>query len=296
VIAESEEMLRRLVGEDIETSFDLAPDLGSVLADSGQIHQVLLNLVLNARDAMGAGGRLRVETCNVDVKAGRDGHKAPPGSYVLLSVADSGVGMDEATLDRIFEPFFTTKAKGAGTGLGLPTVHGIVRQNDGWITVESRVGQGTRMNIYLPRLQEDALAREVAPMVAEAAAGSETILVVEDEEALRRLAVDALSGQGYRVLEADGGQAGLDRARAHAGPIHLLLTDVVMPGMNGRELAERLRAQRPELRVLFMSGWAEEVIAHRGVLDQGVAFLAKPFSPVDLAARIRAVLGSAARG
>ena len=293
VIGDEERMLRRLIGEDIELTADLDPRLGRVFADEHQIYQVIMNLVLNARDAMPDGGKLTIVTANVDV--GENGitgsPDAAPGRYVLLTVADTGIGMDEQTAKKVFEPFFTTKEPGKGTGLGLSTVYGIVRQSGGWIQVRSELGHGASFDVYLP--QTDAVAapeRDVATST-ETRNGDETVLVVEDQEDVRRLIRGILEAHGYHVLEAANGPAALVLAGEHtAEEIHLLLTDVVMPRMNGKDLFEKLRVLRPQSKVLFMSGYTADVVLRRGVREQDVAYLPKPFSPDSLAAKVREVL------
>jgi PAS domain S-box-containing protein len=285
-------MLQRLIGEDIALKTHLDDSLGWVFADPDQMHQVIMNLAVNARDAMPDGGRLDIETSNVEVTAeGRTlfDPNALPGRYVLVTVTDNGNGMDETTRQKIFEPFFTTKGLGRGTGLGLATVYGIIRQGGGWIDVSSELGVGTSFKVYLPQAHAGGkLEKAVAsrPTVA----GVETIVVVEDEESVRSFAVAALKQYGYHVIEAADGNEALAIAERHLGPLHLLLTDVVMPGMNGRELSERLKALHSNVKVLFISGYTADVIAHRGVLDPGVAFLHKPFSSEELAAKVRDVL------
>jgi CheY-like chemotaxis protein len=292
VVLDTREILERLIGEDIELGTRLEPDLGQVMVDPGQIGQVLMNLALNARDAMPDGGTLAIETANATLDEATPGEpdNLPPGSYVRLRVCDTGTGIDELVRSHIFEPFFTTKAQGLGSGLGLSSVYGIVTQSGGTIQVDSSPGQGTAFTIHLPRLQ-DAAAVVSAPPVEEAPrGGAETILVVEDQAELRSLICEVLGDAGHTVLAAANGLEALARAESHAGPVHLLLTDVVMPGMNGRELAERLTALRPELRVLFVSGYARDVIAKRGVLEERVDLLEKPFSRANLLRRVRRAL------
>ena len=264
-------------------------------ADPVQIEQAIVNLVLNAREAMPSGGRLTLSTADVEVDAAFAGQHDPmsPARYVTLAVRDQGVGMDEETLGHLFEPFFTTKPRGKGTGLGLATVYGIVRQSGGHITVESTVGQGARFRVYLPRVEAPLDPTSRPTPVAAPAAGTETILVAEDERLVRVLAQKVLERAGYRVVVAVGGADALALAERHAGPIHLLLTDVVMPEMNGRELARRLAALRPGVRVLYMSGYADEAVAQHGVLDPDTAFLQKPFTPEGLAKKVRGVLDGA---
>jgi CheY-like chemotaxis protein len=286
-------MLQRLIGEDVELVTKLAPGLGQVMADSGQFDRVLMNLAVNAGDAMPGGGRLIIETANADVDESYTAvhPEMTSGSYVLLAVTDTGTGMDEETRQHIFEPFFTTKGVGEGTGLGLSTVYGIVKQSQGWIWVYSEPSHGTTFKIYLPRIEGALAADRAAAPAPGTLRGSETVLVVEDHEAVRRLTVEILKSYGYRALETARGGEALLVAERHPEPIHLLLTDVVMPGMTGRELADRLKPLRPEMRVLYMSGYAADVIAHRGVLDSGVNYIQKPLGPSALAAKIREVLG-----
>jgi len=271
-------MLQRVIGEDIELQTNLATNLWPVKADAGQIQQVLMNLAVNARDAMPRGGELIVETQNASLgpEYARTHYPMEPGDYVVLAVSDTGCGMDEATRERVFEPFYTTKTQ--GTGLGLSTVYGIVKQHGGYIWVYSEPGQGSTFKIYLPRASEEAIAPpepQIEDIEAEAA---ETILLVEDNEPVRKLACTMLANLGYQPLEADSPDEALRIAEAHQGPIHLLLTDVVLPRVNGKELYERLSAERPGLRVLYMSGYSEETIAHRGILPEGIHYLQKPFS------------------
>jgi CheY-like chemotaxis protein len=291
-IRQSALMFRRLIGEDITIETRLGGSLGQVMADPDQIHQVLMNLVVNARDAMPDGGRLHIATANVElgVEASAAVHAdAAPGRYVAMTVSDTGRGIDETIRQQIFEPFFTTKEAGNGTGLGLATVHGIIRQSGGWIDVSSEVGQGTTFTVYLPRIDACPMPEE-GGIGSEAQQGSETILVAEDQRAVRTFTVAALRERGYRVLEASDGNEATAVAGRHSGELHLLLTDVVMPGMNGKELSERLKDLHPRMKVLFISGYTADVIAHRGVLDRGVAFLHKPFSPEEAARKVREVL------
>ena len=286
-------MLRRLLGEDIQLTVRASPDLGHVLVDPGQLTQVIVNLAVNARDAMSVGGRLTLEAANVDLDAAyAQGHaEVVPGPYVVLSVTDTGVGMDEPTRVRLFEPFFTTKEQGKGTGLGLATVYGIVRQSGGHIWVYTEPGHGTVFKVYLPRV-EAATGEPVTPTVhPRDTLGTETILIVEDDDGVRMLVRTVLEARGYRVLVAANADDALHQA-AHDGSIELLLTDVVMPGMSGADLAARIRDLAPTVKVLFVSGYTENTIVHHGVLDPGVAFLAKPFSPDALAERVRAELDS----
>ena len=290
-----EKMLRRILGEDIEFVKALATDLGKTLADPGQIEQVLMNLSVNARDAMPDGGRLSFTTSNLELDdAARPTYMGvAPGSYVEIAVADTGCGMDAATRERIFEPFFTTKEKGRGTGLGLSTVFGIVKQSGGEIRVESEPGRGTTFRILLPRLRGDEAAVVVKPKPAPSKSvigGTETILVVEDEDGLRNVARRVLAEAGYTVLVAACGQEALSLCKEHAGRIHLVVTDVIMPEMSGRELAEQLTRTCPCVKVLFMSGYTHDNIVHHGVLDPAVHFLGKPFTAATLRQKIREVL------
>jgi CheY-like chemotaxis protein len=266
-----------------------------VKADPGHIHQVILNLAVNARDAMPQGGQLTIEVRNVELdKAYVQTHpEAQLGPHVLLLVRDTGVGMDPATQTRIWEPFFTTKGE-QGTGLGLATVYGVVRQSGGHVTVSSEPGCGATFRVYLPRIPENTLRGKSLPGSRTLPAGNETILVVEDEGGVRSLACRILRHCGYRLLEARDGRDGLRVAGEYGGPIHLLLTDVVMPHMNGRELAERLLSLHPGLRVLYLSGYTDDAVVRHGVLDGEVRLLLKPFTPPALAQRVRQVLDEAA--
>ncbi len=292
VVVEFEKMLRRLIGENISLKAHLAADLPAIEADPGQLEQVLLNLVVNARDAMPHTGQLTIETAGVVLdEAYTSKHpEAQPGLHVMLAVSDTGYGMDAATRQRIFEPFFTTKPREHGTGLGLSTVFGIVKQHGGNIWVYSEPGQGTTFKIYLPAVETLTTTVPAEDPVAELLQGTETILVVEDEAAVRELVSSTLQAYGYRVLETDDPDRGLELAAAHKGVIHLLLTDVIMPGMNGWQLFQQLVATRQELKVLYMSGYTDNAIAHHGVLDEGVAFLQKPFTIHHLLQKVRAVL------
>lgn len=293
VVNQTDKLLRRIIGEHIDLKTTISPILWPVKVDRTQIEQVIVNLAVNARDAMPEGGQLIIETANIalDTNLDRAGYlQMTPGEYVLLTVSDTGVGMSQAIQSRIFEPFFTTKERGRGTGLGLATVYGIVKQNSGGIQVDSEVGQGTTFNIYLPRT-EDPDPRQASEIdVAELPTGSETILLVEDDDGVRGLVSRILEMQGYTVLAADNGQEALQLAAQHHGAIDLLLTDVVMPGIHGRALAEQLSQRHPNLKVLYISGYSDEEIAHHGVLNSGVAFLQKPFKFSVLAHKIRQVL------
>ncbi|MGB2603484.1 MAG: ATP-binding protein [Candidatus Sulfotelmatobacter sp.] len=296
VVTENLKMLTRMIGEDIELVMVPAAGLGAVRADAGQIEQVIMNLAVNARDAMPGGGKLTIEISNVSVDEERARVQAPlkPGNYVMLAISDTGAGMDAETQSHIFEPFFTTKGP-KGTGLGLSTVYGIVKQSGGYIWVNSETGKGTTFKIYLPRVAEAAESPAEVVAASKSVAtepGTETILVVEDEANLRYLARQFLEKQGYRVIEAADGAVALQIAVAHEGIIHLLLTDVIMPGMNGRELAQRISEIRPNTKVLYMSGYTENVIGRNGTLDAGIRLLQKPFTLRDLNARVREVLAS----
>jgi PAS domain S-box-containing protein len=290
VVGAAGKMLQRLIGEDVELVTVLAPDLGWVKADPGQIEQVIMNLAVNARDAMPDGGKLTIETSNAELNDAYARRHPPlsPGEYVLLSVSDTGIGMDEVTRTRLFEPFFTTKAQGRGTGLGLATVYGIVKQSAGFIWVYTELGHGTTFKIYLPRVHEDPVAAQ--PAASTEVRGSETIVVAEDAEGVRAVVQNVLRRNGYTVLPAPDGQTALDLVGTHPEPIHLLITDVIMPGMSGRQLADRLRDLRPGLKVLFVSGYTDDAIIRHGMLEPGIAFLQKPFTPESLTRKVREVL------
>jgi PAS domain S-box-containing protein len=294
VVTENLKMLTRLIGEDIDLVMIPGMELHPVKADPGQIEQVILNLAVNARDAMPQGGKLTIETSNVTLDESYARLHAPvqPGDYTMLAITDTGVGMDGETQSRIFEPFFTTKGL-KGTGLGLSTVYGIVKQSGGYIWVYSEAGKGTSFKIYLPHVTADEVAVVEKPAVAPVPvpeAPRETILVVEDEVNLRRLTRQFLDNQGYTVVEAADGAAAVQICVAHQGTIHLLLTDVIMPGMNGRELAQRVSEIRPNMKVLYMSGYTENAIGHNGTLDAGITLLQKPFTLHALKAKVREVL------
>lgn len=294
LVNEEIKMLRRLVGADIELSTKFEPDIGRIMADPGQVEQVLMNLVVNARDAMPQGGQLSIATSNVELTAEfvKQNVGVRPGSYVKLAISDTGVGMDAATQSRIFEPFFTTKEPGRGTGLGLSTVHGIVKQSGGHLEVDSEPGRGTSISVYLPILTGDESALGPPPVLLEVPRGTETVLLAEDAEPIRNLARVALQSCGYKLLEASNGQEALSLGTLIQPPLHLLITDIVMPKMSGRELAERLRTIHPEVRVLYVSGYTDDAILRHGVVAEGVAFLHKPFTPTTLARRVREVLDS----
>jgi two-component system cell cycle sensor histidine kinase/response regulator CckA len=292
VVKDMHKMLTRLIGENIDLATRQAADLGRVKADPSQVEQIIMNLVVNARDAMPQGGKVTIETANItlDDQAALKHVSVKAGEYVMLAVSDTGTGIDEETQARIFEPFFTTKEVGRGTGLGLSTVYGIVKQSGGNIWVYSEQGVGTVFKVYLPRV--DAAASIIEKLVLESAApqGTETILLVEDEDVVRGLARKILSEAGYKVLEARSGAEAIELSRGYAGPIDLLLTDVVMPVISGKEVAERLKELRPAARVLFMSGYTDEAVVRHGVLDANVEFLQKPFTWVRLAKKVRDVL------
>jgi signal transduction histidine kinase/CheY-like chemotaxis protein len=292
VVPDMDKMLRRLISEDIDLLMVLDPALGSVKADPSQIEQVILNLFVNARDAMPKGGKLTIETSNVYLSEeySRQYVSVRSGHHVMLAVSDNGCGIEEATKKRIFEPFFTTKGTGKGTGLGLSTVYGIVKQSEGSIWVYSEVGKGTTFKVYLPRCDEVVEEhKQTAPYIQLSREG-EMVLLVEDEEMVRGMARQVLEMNGYHVLEASHGKEALRICEQHKGRIDLMVTDVVMPQMGGQELAECLASSRPETRVLFVSGYTDDAIVHHGVLNEGVNFLQKPFTPDALAHKVREVL------
>ena len=292
IVKEFSKILRSLVGENIEMQLELNPDLGVAFVDQNQVMQVLMNLAVNAKDALPSGGVIKIETCNITLKETDERHKSQPaGSYIQLEFTDNGIGMDEETRLRIFEPFFTTKEAGKGTGLGLATVYGIVKQSDGFIWVKSEIGKGTNFKIQFPRIDQTPTIikpENVIPIPR----GNETILLVEDEEPVRRAAVEVLNVLGYQVFEAGNGIQAIQLAEIYKQPIHLLLTDVVMPKMNGKELSEKIKALHPETAILFMSGYTDDIIAHHGILDEKISFIGKPFSPSTLAIKVREVLGN----
>jgi CheY-like chemotaxis protein/chorismate mutase len=292
IVLNLDSLLRRLMDERIEMITRVKDDLGKVKADPAQVEQVIMNLVVNARDAMPEGGRLVVETCNADLDANYavDHVSVRPGRYVMLAVSDTGVGMDRQTVAHIFEPFFTTKESGRGTGLGLSTVYGIVKQSGGYIWVYSEPGKGSTFKVYLPRVDEVPEAAATALAAPRGKGGTETILIVEDEEAVRELIQTVLAEKGYHVIPSLDPPHAEQIAARFDGEIHLLLTDMVMPGTSGRELAERISAKRRDMRVLFMSGYTDNVITSGGMLEEGLAFLQKPFSPAALVEKVREVL------
>jgi PAS domain S-box-containing protein len=294
VVTTAEKMLQRLIGEDVELVAVLSRDPATVKIDPGQLEQVIMNLAVNARDAMPEGGKLTLETSAVqlDETYARTHWPATAGRFALLAMSDTGIGMTEQTRARIFEPFFTTKEVGKGTGLGLATVYGIVKQSGGFIWVYSEPGRGATFKIYLPRVDEAPTPIQAATTTT-SLLGTETILLTEDAPALRATAHQILERYGYTVLDAPSSTAALTLARSCAGPIHLLLTDVVMPGMSGRELAERFTAKRPGVKVLYMSGYTDDAVVRHGVLRPGIAYLQKPFTPDTLARKVREILDSA---
>jgi PAS domain S-box-containing protein len=299
IVQSMQELLQRLLGEDVELETHIGSDLGQVRADRGQIEQVLMNLAINSRDAMPQGGKLVITTDNIDlskpVSSGR--FTVMPGEYVVLTVTDTGSGMDEETQSHIFEPFFTTKEQGKGTGLGLSTVYGIVKQSGGYIWVSSESGKGTSFKIYLPRVFEQAAAAMPLPVKEREGfeqPGSNTLLLVEDEAGIRELTSELLAGWGYEVLVARNGVEGLEIGEKYQGTIHLMLTDVVMPHMNGRDLAHRLRQTRPEMKVIYMSGYTDNLVLQGGMVEEGSDFIQKPFNSETLARRVRAALQSPA--
>jgi signal transduction histidine kinase/ActR/RegA family two-component response regulator len=297
VLSDVEHLLRRLIGENIQLTMVLGPDLKRVKADPGQMEQIIMNLAVNARDAMPQGGMLTVGTANVvlDDDYANQHVDVKPGQYVMLAVSDTGIGMDDHTRSHIFEPFFTTKVKGKGTGMGLSTVYGIVKQSGGYVWVYSEPNQGSTFKIYLPRIDDPIETQDAANLAEELSAGVETVLLVEDEEAVRSLVCKVLRASGYTVLESLNPADALRIAREHPDPIHLLLTDVVMPQMSGREVANQVIVLRPSTKVLFISGYTDDAIVHHGVLDPKTAFLHKPFSPDALARKVREVLDNSSQ-
>jgi len=289
-----EKLLRRTIREDVAIHVDLSEPLPTIKGDAGQLEQVLMNLAVNAQDAMPDGGAFTIGTSPVDLDESyaAQHNGVMPGPYVMLAISDSGCGMDAQTREHIFEPFFTTKERSKGTGLGLATVYGIVKQHGGNIWVYSEPGRGTTFKVYLPVSDESLSPVGRTVETSSNLRGSETVLLVEDDEQVRDLARTILEKMGYTVLLAESGKEALSVLEAHDGPLHLLLTDVVMPGMNGRQLFERLSGTRPELKALYMSGYPGDVLAHRGVMDEGVHFLRKPFSIKALAIKVREVLDS----
>jgi signal transduction histidine kinase/CheY-like chemotaxis protein len=291
VIRDMEKLLRRLIGEDIEFAVKLSREINAIMADPGQIEQVIMNLAVNARDAMPQGGKLTIETQNVELNQEYSKDiDIPAGDYVLMTVSDTGIGMDAKTQARIFEPFFTTKPTGKGTGLGLSTVYGITSQSGGHVWLQSEVGRGTIFKIYFPVVDAIPDLEATQKTKPNAEKGSETILVAEDDANLSGLVQTSLRRKGYNVLVAGTGEEAETISRRHGGPIHLLLTDVVMPRTNAREVAQRICYSRPQTRVLWMSGYTDDTIVHHGMLEEGIDFLPKPFTPASLADKVREVL------
>jgi CheY-like chemotaxis protein len=291
VIGDMERLLRPLIGENIELVTQLASDTGHTRADAGQLEQVIMNLVVNAKDAMPEGGRLTLQSSDVTVRHNLTQHRfIQPGRYAVISVSDTGHGMDRETRSRMFEPFFTTKEKGKGTGLGLSTVYGIVKQSNGYVFAQSDVGAGTTFYVYLPRVEDAAEQLSPAKIQSNDTDGSETVLLVEDEECVRELVRITLLARGYKVLEAADGEAGLRVAQSFKGDIDILITDVVMPGLGGRELAKRLLALRPGISLLFLSGYTEDAVISEIAPGPSVAFLQKPFTLQNLAKKVREIL------
>jgi PAS domain S-box-containing protein len=294
IVRDMQNILQRVIGEDIELVVELAGSLAHCKLDAGQVEQVIVNLAVNARDAMPTGGRLMLETADVEItpEYGRRHVGVEPGKYVMLVISDTGVGMTSQTRERIFEPFFTTKESGKGTGLGLATVFGIVKQSGGHIWVHSEPGHGTTFRLYFPHTEERPSVQPVSSLPPTSIAGDEVVLLAEDEPAVREIARKILERAGYTVLEASNGGEALLIVEQHPGPIHVLLTDVIMPRMSGQALAQRLLQVRPELKVLYMSGYTDDAIGHHGVLPPGTEFLQKPLTPELLLRRMRQVLGA----
>ncbi len=294
LLANTEKMLRRLIGEDVELRLRPGEGLGNIRADSNHIEQAIVNLAVNARDAMPGGGQIVIETGNVylDENYSRTHLGVQPGEFVMVAVSDTGHGMDAETRRHIFEPFFTTKERGKGTGLGLATVYGMVKQSGGDIWVYSELGKGTTFKLYFPRVQDAAAQQTSGESDRTQIRGTETILLVEDEKAVRELTLKMLQQLGYTVMASESGEAALALSEAYPGEIALLVTDVVMPNMSGRQLADALIKARPGIKVLYLSGYTENTVIHHGVLEQGVDFLPKPFSREVLAQKIREILGS----
>ena len=294
LLLQLEKMLHRLIGEDVELVTIAAAALDSVHVDPGRLEQVIMNMAVNARDAMPGGGTLTLETgtTQLDGMYSAKTLGVPPGRYVTISISDTGVGMDENTLSHLFEPFFTTKNPGRGTGLGLATAYGIIRQSGGAIAFNSKVGDGTTGKIYLPLAETKAAPAAEKPSETNSSTGVETILLVEDEARVRKLIVDVLTARGYNVIEATRGEEALRFCKAHSGDIDMALVDVVMPGISGPELVRQMTPIRPELRVLYISGYTDEAVVHHGIPESGGAFLQKPFLPESLARKVREVLDS----
>jgi two-component system cell cycle sensor histidine kinase/response regulator CckA len=292
IVQDMERLLRPLIGENIDLSTRLEPNVGRTRADAGQLEQVIMNLVVNAKDAMPAGGKITIQTANAELDDSyrREHTYIQPGPYILLVVSDTGCGMDKETQARIFEPFFTTKEKGKGTGLGLSTVYGIIKQSGGYVFAQSEVGHGTTFRIYLPRVEDAAEPIDTVKTTSGALEGTETVLLVEDEESVRQLVAETLASRGYKVIEAENGEQALKLLAARPETIHLMITDVVMPGMSGRELARELLKARPHSKVLFLSGYSEDAVLNQGVLEPETEFLQKPFTLQNLARKVREIL------
>ena len=293
IVSDMERLLRPLIGEDIELTTSLAPAVGCTRADAGQLEQVIMNLVVNAKDAMRNGGKISIRTASVtlDDSYRPENTFIKNGPYVMIAVSDNGEGMDRETQARIFEPFFTTKEKGKGTGLGLSTVYGIIKQSGGYVFVQSELGRGTVFTIYFPRIDEPSEAIGATPVALAAVGGTETVLLVEDEDSVRQLVRETLESRGYRVLEAASGNAALELAAAHSDPIHLVITDVVMPGLSGHELVQQLKPTRPGLKVLYLSGYAQDAFPSTAAADSQKTFLQKPFTLQSLSRKVREILG-----
>lgn len=292
IVQDMERLLRPLIGENIELVTRLEQNVGRTRADAGQLEQVIMNLVVNAKDAMPNGGKITIQTANAELDDSyrREHTYIQPGPYIMLLVSDTGCGMDKETQSRIFEPFFTTKEKGKGTGLGLSTVYGIIKQSGGYVFAQSELGHGTTFRIYLPRVEDAAEPIVDARAASGVLEGTETVLLVEDEESVRQLVAETLSSRGYKVLEAENGEEALKLVAASSDKIHLMITDVVMPGISGRELARELIKTRPQTKVLFLSGYSEDAVVHQGVLEPDTAFLQKPFTLQHLARKVREIL------
>ncbi|MDO9566111.1 MAG: PAS domain S-box protein [Candidatus Desulfaltia sp.] len=308
VVNETKKMLKRIITEDIELITVLEPELWKIRADSGQINQVIMNLVVNAKDAMSncadsetgrpQGGKLTVETANADLDMNYFREHAitgMPGPYVMLAISDTGIGIDKKTLEHIFEPFFTTKDVGKGTGLGLSTVYGIVKQNNGFVWVYSEPGKGTTFKVYLPKMEGDVEAKEKEQTCVKNLGSSETVLIVEDHEDLRKFSQSVLQMYGYKILEAENGEDALRICEEYEGQIDLMVTDMVMPKMGGKEAADKMQSLYPQIKVLYMSGYTDQAIIHHGVLEPGLNFLEKPFTPEDLARKVRQVLNQSSQ-
>jgi CheY-like chemotaxis protein/two-component sensor histidine kinase len=298
ILRNLERMLRRVIGEDIELLFLQTQDLGRIRVDPGQMEQILINLAVNARDAMPKGGKLIIETCNVelDEEYARTHVAVTPGAYVMLSVSDNGEGMTPEVKEQVFEPFFTTKGKGKGTGLGLSTVYGIVKQSGGNIWVYSKLGEGTTFKIYLPQVDEPVEEPGKKAMREGIPQGDETVLVVEDNEEVRKFAVMVLKRQGYKTLEASNGEEALHLCKGMIEPIHLILTDVIMPVMNGRQLVEHLGQGCQDLKAIYMSGYTDNAVIHHGGLGKGMDYIQKPFTIEALSRKVREVLDKQTKG